>query len=65
MRIKNHGITYIIILVLIVALMTSGCGSKTSVDAEPEKTVPVKVGLSQTEDLPEFQSFPGKVMAVD
>jgi HlyD family secretion protein len=65
MRIKNHGIPYIIILVLIVALMTSGCGSKTSVDAEPEKTVPVKVGLSQTEDLPEFQSFPGKVMAVD
>ncbi|MDD4569321.1 MAG: efflux RND transporter periplasmic adaptor subunit [Tepidanaerobacteraceae bacterium] len=65
MRIKNNRLPYIIILVVIIVLMISGCGSKTPMDAEPEKTVTVRVGLSQTEDLPEFQSFPGKVMAVD
>ena len=65
MRIKNNGLLYIIMLTLIVASMISGCGLKTSADVEPEKTVPVKVTLSQTEDLPEYQSFPGKVVAVD
>jgi len=52
-------------LILIVALIISGCGSQTIADVEPEKTVPVNVALSQKEDLPEYQSFPGKVIAVD
>jgi HlyD family secretion protein len=65
MRIKNNGLVYIITLIIMVTSMISGCGSKTPVETEPEKTVPVKVTLSQTEDLPEYQSFPGKVVAVD
>jgi HlyD family secretion protein len=65
MRIKKNGLIYITLLFLIIALIISGCGSKTSVDVEPEKTVPVKLTLSQTEDLPEYQSFPGKIVAVD
>ncbi len=64
MRVKNSRLPYIIILFLIT-LMISSCSSKTSVDVEPERTVPVKVTLSQIEDLPEYQSFPGKVVAVD
>lgn len=52
-------------LVLIAALVVSGCGAQTSSETEQEKIVPVNVTLSQKEDLPEYQSFPGKVMAVD
>lgn len=65
MSIKNNKLLYIIMLILIIISMISGCGSKTSADVEPERTVPVKVTISQTEDLPEYQSFPGKVMAVN
>lgn len=65
MRKKSSKFLYIIMLILIVALIVSGCGSQTSADVEPEKTVPVNVALSQEEDLPEYQSFPGKVIAVD
>ena len=57
--------SYIIMLVLIVTLIISGCSSQTATVVEQEKIVPVNVALSQKEDLPEYQSFPGKVMAVD
>ena len=57
--------SYIIMLVLIVTLIISGCSSQTATVVEQEKIVPVNVSLSQKEDLPEYQSFPGKVMAVD
>lgn len=55
----------LIFTILIIVLMASGCGQKSSQEVEPEKMVPVKVALSQIEDLKEFQSFPGKVLAVD
>jgi len=57
---------YITILILIASLILSGCGTQTSTDTlEEDKIVPVKIAVSQREDLPEYQSFPGKVMAVD
>jgi len=66
MRKKASKLLYITILTLIAAMIFSGCGSQTSTDTvEEEKIVPVKVVLSQKEDLPEFQSFPGKVAAAD
>lgn len=58
-------LSYIIMLILIVVLVISGCSSQTATVVEQEKIVPVNVALSQKEDLPEYQSFPGKVMAVD
>lgn len=58
-------LSYIIMLILIVVLVISGCSSQTATVVEQEKIVPVNVALSQKEDLPEYQSFPGKVTAVD
>ena len=57
MRIKNNGLVYIITLIIMVTSMISGCGSKTPVETEPEKTVPVKVTLSQTEICPNINLF--------
>ena len=51
---------YITALILIAAMVVSGCGAQTSSETEQEKIVPVNVTLSQKEDLPEYQSFPGR-----
>jgi len=59
-------VLYITVITVIAALILSGCGSQISTDTvEVEKIVPVKVALSQKEDLAEYQSFPGKVAVVD
>jgi HlyD family secretion protein len=65
MRKKTNKLLYIKMLIILATLIVSGCGSQTTADVEPEKIVPVNVAFSQKEDLPEYQSFPGKVMAVD
>lgn len=65
MKEKSGKLLYTIILILIFVLIISGCGSQSTADVEQEKIIPVNVALSKKEDLPEYQSFPGKVMAVD
>ncbi|WP_296972394.1 efflux RND transporter periplasmic adaptor subunit [Tepidanaerobacter sp. EBM-38] len=66
MKMKNKRVAYVVIFALIFGLILSGCGSKTATtEVEQEKVVPVKVALSNMEDLPEYQSFPGKITAVD
>ncbi len=66
MKMKNKRVAYVVIFALIFGLILSGCGSKTATtEVEQEKVVPVKVVLSEMEDLPEYQSFPGEITAVD
>lgn len=61
---KARGFKYILTVLIIIALIC-GCGSNIPIEEEIEKTVPVKVTFSQMEDLPEYQSFPGKILAMD
>lgn len=61
---KARGFKYILTILIIIALIC-GCGSNIPIEEEIEKTVPVKVTISQMEDLPEYQSFPGKILAMD
>ncbi|MGI6425815.1 MAG: efflux RND transporter periplasmic adaptor subunit [Tepidanaerobacteraceae bacterium] len=61
---KARGFKYILTVLIIIALIC-GCGSNIPIEEEIEKTVPVKVTISQMEDLPEYQSFPGKILAMD
>ena len=53
---KNSKIRYILLLVVLIFII-SGCGSKTSVDVEPEKTVPVKVTVSELRIYLNFSPF--------
>ncbi len=52
-----------IIFIMIVLLVLSGCSKKPQEQKKQEKTAPVKIEYSKKEDLPEYQSFPGKVSA--
>jgi HlyD family secretion protein len=54
-----------IVFILIVLLIISGCAGKNQKQDDQEKTAPVKTEYSKKEDLPEYQSFPGKVSAKD
>lgn len=66
MRNKKFAV-YILAFTLIFSLIISGCGKKqdASVITEKEKIVPVKVVTTQQENLPEYQTFPGKITALN
>jgi HlyD family secretion protein len=55
--------TKYILLIMIALLILSGCAKKPQEQKDQEKTAPVKIEYSEKEDLPEYQSFPGKVSA--
>jgi len=62
---ENDSLLKYILIITSFALILSGCSKDSAMDVEPEKVVPVNVALSQMEDLEEYQSFPGQVVAVD